>query len=121
MALSDPDHRVATPHVTITRRKFAADLEALRTIIAEYGIGGIVVGHPINMDGTAGPRAQASRAFQRNLEKAFGLPTLLQDERLSTAAVERELIGQDVSRRRRAEVIDAHAAAYILQGVLDSA
>ncbi len=120
MALSDPDQRVATPHVTLKKGKFAADAEALRAIIADYDIGGIVVGHPLNMDGTSGPRAQASRAFQRNLEREIGLPTLLKDERLSTAAVERSLIEQDTSRRRRAEVIDAHAAAYILQGVLDT-
>lgn len=120
VALSDPDHRVATPHLTVTRKKFAADAEALRTIIEQYGIGGIVIGHPLNMDGSSGPRAQASRAFQRNLEKLFDLPMLLRDERLSTAAVERSLIEQDTSRRRRAEVIDAHAAAFILQGVLDS-
>ncbi len=121
VALSDPGHMVATPHVTIPRRKFQADLLALQKIIADYQIGGLVIGHPLNMDGKPGPRAQAIRAFQRNLEKEIDLPMLLQDERLSTVAVERELIAQDVSRRRRAEVIDAHAAAFILQGVLDAA
>ena len=119
VALSDPDQRVATPHVTLKKGKLSADVAALRQIIEAYGIGGIVVGHPLNMDGTSGPRAQASRAFQRNLEREIGLPTMLQDERLSTAAVERSLIEQDTSRRKRAEVIDAHAAAFILQGVLD--
>lgn len=120
VALSDPDQRVATPHVTLKKGKLSADVAALRQIIEAYGIGGIVVGHPLKMDGTSGPRAQASRAFQRNLEREIGLPTMLQDERLSTAAVERSLIEQDTSRRKRAEVIDAHAAAFILQGVLDS-
>lgn len=120
IALSDPDQRVATPHVTLKKGKFTADVAALRQIIDDYGVGGIVIGHPLNMDGTSGPRAQASRAFQRNLEREIALPTWLQDERLSTAAVERSLIEQDTSRRRRAEVIDAHAAAYILQGVLDT-
>lgn len=120
VAFSDPGHLVATPHVTLKKGKFSADLEALKQIIAENDIGGIVVGHPLNMDGSSGPRAQACRAFQRNLERELDLPTLLQDERLSTAAVERSLIAQDTKRKRRAEVIDAHAAAYILQGVLDS-
>ncbi|WP_416900265.1 MAG: Holliday junction resolvase RuvX [Minwuia sp.] len=119
-ALSDPGHKVATPHRTIARKKFAADVAELRAIVDEYGIGGLVIGHPLNMDGSSGPRAQAARAFQRNLEKVFDLPMLLRDERLSTVAVERSLIEQDTSRRRRAETIDAHAAAFILQGVLDS-
>ncbi|WP_417519379.1 Holliday junction resolvase RuvX [Minwuia sp.] len=120
VALCDPSHTVATPLLTIQRKKAAVDLAELQRLVAEHGIGGIVVGHPLNMDGSSGPRAQAVRAFQRNLEKAIDLPMLLKDERLSTAAVERSLIAQDTSRRRRAEVIDAHAAAYILQGVLDA-
>jgi putative Holliday junction resolvase len=111
---------VATPHIVVRRTKFAKDAEALRGVIDAYAIGGLVIGHPLNMDGGAGPRAQAARAFQRSLEALFDLPMLLQDERLSTAAVERSLIAQDVSRRRRAETIDAHAAAFILQGVLDA-
>ncbi|PJK30993.1 Holliday junction resolvase RuvX [Minwuia thermotolerans] len=120
VAVADPGHQVATPLTVIRRTKFTADLAALQALIAEYDIGGLVIGLPLNMDGTAGPRAQSVRAFQRNLESALDLPMILHDERMSTQAVERSLIGQDVSRRRRAEVIDAHAAAYILQGVLDA-
>ncbi len=110
---------VATPLQVIRRGKQAADFAAIRKIIEETQAGGIVVGMPLNMDGTSGPRAQSVRAFQRSLEGAFDLPMAFIDERLSTSAVERSLISQDVSRRRRAEVIDAHAAAYILQGALD--
>lgn len=121
VAICDPAHRVATPLKVVRRKKFAADLEALRAVIREYDVGGLVIGLPLNMDGSAGPRAQSVRAFQRNLEQALDLPMILQDERMSTQAVERSLIEQDVSRRRRAEVVDAHAAAFILQGALDAA
>ncbi len=119
VAVCDSAHMVATPLQVILRKKLKTDLEALRQIIERTGAGGIVVGLPLNMDGTSGPRAQSVRAFQRNLERTFDLPMAFVDERLSTSAVERSLIEQDVSRRRRAEVIDAHAAAYILQGALD--
>lgn len=119
VAICDSAHMVATPLQVIRRGKQAADFAAIEKIIDETGAGGIVVGMPLNMDGTSGPRAQSVRAFQRNLERAFDLPMAFIDERLSTSAVERSLISQDVSRRRRAEVIDAHAAAYILQGALD--
>ncbi|MDF1719708.1 MAG: Holliday junction resolvase RuvX [Minwuia sp.] len=119
VAVCDSAHMVATPLQVITRKKLAADLAALQQIIDETDAGGIVVGLPLNMDGTSGPRAQSVRAFQRSLERAFDLPMAFVDERLSTSAVERSLIEQDVSRRRRAAVIDAHAAAYILQGALD--
>lgn len=119
VAICDSAHMVATPLQVIRRGKQAADFAAIEKIIDETGAGGIVVGMPLNMDGTSGPRAQSVRAFQRSLERAFDLPMAFIDERLSTSAVERSLISQDVSRRRRAEVIDAHAAAYILQGALD--
>jgi putative Holliday junction resolvase len=91
----------------------------LLALAAERSAVGIVLGLPINMDGTEGPRAQSTRAFARNLSKLTALPIGLWDERLSTAAVERDLIAADMSRARRAEVIDQHAAAYILQGALD--
>jgi putative Holliday junction resolvase len=117
--VSDDTRRVATPLQTLPRTKFSADARALLDLAAERKIAGFVLGLPVNMDGSEGPRAQASRAFARNLAALTGLPIALWDERLSTAAVERELIAQDVSRARRAEIIDAHAAAFILQGALD--
>jgi putative Holliday junction resolvase len=118
-AVSDDTRRVASPLKTLQRKKFGEDAKALLELVRERKIGAIVLGLPINMDGSEGPRAQASRAFARNLARLTELPIGLWDERLSTAAVERELISQDVSRARRAEVIDAHAAAFILQGALD--
>jgi putative holliday junction resolvase len=119
VAASDPDRRLATPVETIKRRAFTADAEHLFALGRERHAIGFVLGLPINMDGTEGPRAQSTRAFARNLAKLTELPIALWDERLSTAAVERELIGMDVSRARRAEVIDEHAAIFILQGALD--
>jgi putative holliday junction resolvase len=118
-AVSDDTRRVAAPLKTIPRKKFGEDAKLLLELARERKIGAIVLGLPVNMDGSEGPRAQASRAFARNLARLTELPIGLWDERLSTAAVERELIAQDVSRARRAEVIDAHAAAFILQGALD--
>jgi putative Holliday junction resolvase len=119
LALSDPTLAIATPLETLRRGKFAADVEKLKVIIARQGVGGLVLGLPVNMDGSEGPRAQSARAFARNLAKLTQLPIALWDERLSTAAVERDLIAADVSRRKRAAVIDQHAAAFILQGALD--
>lgn len=119
VAVCDAGHVVATPRAVIRRRKLALDLAELATIVAETACGGLVIGLPLNMDGSRGPRVQSVRAFQRELARVFDLPMAFADERLSTAAVERQLIAQDVSRGRRASVIDAHAAAYILQGVLD--
>ena len=119
LALSDLGLMIATPRDTLRRRKFRDDAAALVAVIGEANIGALVVGLPLNMDGSEGPRSQSTRQFVRNLEAHIDLPVLLWDERLSTAAVERELIGLDFSRARRAEVIDAHAAAYILQGALD--
>jgi putative Holliday junction resolvase len=119
VATSDPDRRLASPVETIVRRTFALDAGRLIALAAERKAVGFILGLPVNMDGSEGPRAQAVRAFARNLARLSDLPIALWDERLSTAAVERELIAQDVSRARRAKVIDQHAAAFILQGALD--
>jgi putative holliday junction resolvase len=119
VAVSDPDRRLATGVETIQRKAFKADAARLLAIAAERNAAGFVLGLPINMDGSEGPRAQSTRAFARNFAKLTTLAIALWDERLSTAAVERELIGMDVSRARRSQVIDEHAAIFILQGALD--
>ena len=119
VAASDPDRRLATGVTTVARKAFTADAKTLLALAAERRAAGFVLGLPINMDGTEGPRAQSTRAFARNFEKLTQLPIALWDERLSTAAVERGLIEADMRRARRAEVIDQHAAAFILQGALD--
>ena len=119
VAASDGLRSVASPLVTIRRKKFGADAEALLALAAERRIGGIVLGLPRNMDGTEGPRCQSTRAFARNLSRLTDLPIGFWDERLSTVAAERALLEADTSRRRRAEVIDNVAASYILQGALD--
>jgi putative Holliday junction resolvase len=119
VATSDPDRRLAAGVETIARSKFTADAAALLKLAAERNAVGFVLGLPVNMDGSEGPRAQSTRAFARNFAKLTELPIALWDERLSTAAVERELIAADVSRAKRAAVIDQHAAAFILQGALD--
>lgn len=119
VAVSDGMQSVATPLETIKRKKFTQDAERLLQIIADRNIGAIVLGLPLNMDGSEGPRAQSTRAFARNLEKLSALPITFWDERLSTVAAERALLEGDTSRKRRSEVIDHVAASYILQGVLD--
>jgi len=119
VAVSDPDRRLATGVETVQRKAFKADAARLLKIASERQAVGFVLGLPINMDGSEGPRAQSTRAFARNLAGLADLAIAFWDERLSTAAVERELIAQDVSRARRAEVIDQHAAIFILQGALD--
>jgi putative Holliday junction resolvase len=119
VAASDPDRRLATGVTTIARANFSADAKKLLALAAERKAAGFVLGLPVNMDGSEGPRAQSTRAFARNLEKLTELPIALWDERLSTAAVERELIAADASRARRKAVIDEHAAVFILQGALD--
>ena len=119
VATSDPDRRLATAVETIARKTFSADAKRLLALAAERKAIGFVLGLPINMDGSEGPRAQSARAFARNLAKLTEVPIALWDERLSTAAVERELIAADASRARRKAVIDQHAAVYILQGALD--
>jgi putative holliday junction resolvase len=119
VAVSDPDRRLATGVTTIQRKAFKADAARLIDIATGRAATGFVLGLPINMDGSEGPRAQSTRAFARNFSQLTPLAIALWDERLSTAAVERELIGMDMSRARRAEVIDEHAAIFILQGALD--
>jgi putative Holliday junction resolvase len=119
VAVSDPDRRLATGVETIARKTFTIDAARLLAIATERSAGGFVLGLPLNMDGSEGPRAQSTRAFARNLSRLTDLTIALWDERLSTVAVERELIGMDMSRARRAKVIDEHAAIFILQGALD--
>ena len=119
VAASDPDRKLATAVETIARKTFTADAKRLLALAAERSAVGFVLGLPLNMDGSEGPRAQSTRAFARNLGKLTELPIALWDERLSTVAVERDLIAADVSRKKRAAVIDQHAAAFILQGALD--
>src|SRR5208283_1759279 len=119
VAASDPDRKLATGVTTIARKNFTADANILLALGAERSATGFVLGLPVNMDGSEGPRAQSSRAFARNFSKLTDLPIALWDERLSTAAVERALIAADASRARRKAVIDQHAATYILQGALD--
>ena len=119
LALSDTRRRIASPLFTIARTKFTADAQHLLDAVSEHAVAGLVLGLPLNMDGSEGPRVQATRAFARNLGRLTGLPILFWDERLSTAAVTRTLIDADASRKRRGEVVDKMAAAYILQGALD--
>jgi len=118
-AFCDAGWRIASPGKTLKRGKFSADQASLAELVAKRNIAGIVIGLPLNMDGSEGPRAQSSRAYARNLS-ALGLPILLWDERWSTADAERGLIGQDMSRAKRAERIDSAAAAVILQGAIDA-
>lgn len=119
VAVSDMSLAFAHPRPVIRRRKFGDDAAALLAAFAKDGVRAAVIGLPINMDGTEGPRAQASRAFVRNMARLSDLPFVFWDERLSTVAAERALLEMDVSRRRREERIDSAAAAFILQGVLD--
>jgi putative Holliday junction resolvase len=119
VAVSDPDRRLATGVETLQRKAFTADAAKLLAMAQARNACGFVLGLPINMDGSEGPRAQSTRAFARNFSRLTDLPIGLWDERLSTAAVERELIANDVSRAKRAKVIDEHAAIFILQGALD--
>jgi putative Holliday junction resolvase len=119
LALSDLRRAIASPLAVIRRTKFQADLLELRQYIEKHLPVALVLGLPVNMDGTEGTRAQATRGFARNIERQLGLPIFFWDERLSTAAVTRTLIEADASRKRRGEVVDKMAAAYILQGVLD--
>lgn len=119
VSVSDSGHMIATPLETIKRTKFQADAKRLLEITAHRQIGGLVLGLPRNMDGSEGPRAQATRAFARNMTRLTDLPITYWDERLSTVAAERALLEADISRKRRAEVIDHVAAGVILQGLLD--
>lgn len=121
VAVSDTSRMIASPDLTLYRRKWSDDVAALTAMMENHGIAGFVIGYPLNMDGSPGPRAQATRAFARNLADHFTMPILLWDERLSTAAVTRMMIDEmDINRKRRDELVDKLAASYILQGVLDA-
>ena len=119
LAVSDTMVNIATPLETIKRSKFTKDTQSLRAIEETHNIGALVIGLPLNMDGSEGPRVQASRAFARNLLQQKDQPIVFWDERLSTSAVTRTLIDADMSRAKRADLVDKMAAGYILQGVLD--
>lgn len=119
LALSDISRIIATPYKTIIRSKFSKDAAELKSIIEEHKIAGLVIGYPVNMDGSEGPRCQGLRQFTRNLSEKLELPMLLFDERMSTMAVTRTMLDADLSRSRRAELVDKMAASYILQGILD--
>jgi putative Holliday junction resolvase len=119
LALSDVERRIATPFETMRRGRFTADAEYLAALISKFEVGAVVLGLPLNMDASEGPRAQSTRAFARNLAPRLSIPIVFWDERLSTAAVTRTLIEQDASRAKRAQVVDRMAAAFILQGALD--
>ena len=119
LAISDVERRIASPLETIRRTKFTADVEALLKLADKHGVAVLVIGLPLNMDGSEGPRVQATKAFSRNLAQKTALPQFFWDERLSTAAVTRTLLEADASRARRGELVDKMAAAFILQGVID--
>jgi putative Holliday junction resolvase len=119
IAVSDLSFAFATPRTLIRRAKFAADAEALTALLDKERCGAIVIGLPLNMDGSEGPRAQSTRAFVRNYQRLDPRPIVFWDERLSTVAAERSMISADVSRKKRGERIDSAAAAFILQGALD--
>jgi putative Holliday junction resolvase len=119
VAVSDRGLSFAHPRPVIVRKKFSLDASALLSLLTKENVGAVAIGLPVNMDGSEGPRAQASRAFVRNIARMSDLPFLFWDERLSTVAAERTLIEMDFSRRKRAGKIDSAAAAFILQGVLD--
>ena len=121
LALSDLTRTVATPLRTIRRARFAEDASEIRAVVGEMGVDALVIGLPVSMDGTEGPRCQSVRQFAADLLETINMPAAFWDERLSTAAVERMLISEaDLSRKRRAQVVDKAAAAYILQGALDA-
>ena len=119
LSMSDLGRRFATPRTVIRRVKFTIDAQALMDFAIAEKVAGFVIGLPMNMDGSAGPRVQATRAFVRNMEQKTALPFVYWDERLSTVAAERTLLEMDVSRAKRAERIDSAAASFILQGALD--
>lgn len=120
LALSDIRRVIATPMHTISRGKFSKDAAELLSIIEKQDVGALVLGYPVNMDGSEGPRCQSTRQFARNMEEKTKLPILLFDERMSTMAVTRTMLDADLSRQRRAELVDKMAASYMLQAVLDS-
>ena len=120
LALCDAGWSFASPAETIRRSKFTADLELLKRFVAKEGVKGLVIGLPLSMDGSDSPRTQSTRAFARNVDAPLALPILLWDERWSTQAVERAMIDADLSRARRADLVDKLAAAHILQGAIDA-
>lgn len=120
IAVGDPGHMIATPITTIRRKKFTEDVQALLKLIDDRQVGGLIIGLPLNMDGSEGPRCQSVRQFANNLAKLRDLPMAFWDERLSTVAVTRDMIAADLSRSKRAKIVDESAAAFILQGALDS-
>jgi putative Holliday junction resolvase len=119
VAVSDPTRLIASALAGVRRSRFAADAAAILSLYDGRACVGLVIGHPLNMDGTSGPAAQSARAFARNLMSVRDVPALMWDERMSTAAVTRAMIADDVSRARRADAVDAAAAAFMLQGLLD--
>jgi len=119
LALSDTSLSIASPLETLRRTKFSLDIVKIKDLVTRHDIGGFVLGLPINMDATEGPRAQSARSFGQNLQGAIGLPVAFWDERMSTAAVTRMMIEADTTRARRAELVDKLAASFILQGALD--
>ena len=119
LAISDIERRLASPLKTLPRGAFGRDAETLTAMFSEFAVAGIVLGLPVDLNGRNTPRAQSTRAFARNMSMRTSLPIIFWDERFSTAAVTRSLIANDVSRARRAQVVDKMAAAYILQGALD--
>jgi putative holliday junction resolvase len=119
LALSDVMRTIASPHSTIARKKFTTDMQELKKVINEHSVCGLIIGNPINMDGSQGPRTQSIRTFVLNMHKQIDLPMLMWDERMSSMAVERTMLAADLSRQRRDQLIDKLAASYILQGLLD--
>lgn len=120
LAVCDPSWRFASPIATLARTKFSRDLQQIRKLVEERGVVGLVVGWPRNMDGSLGQRAQSARAYAQNLGQQLSLPVLLWDERWSTIEAQSAMIAQDLSRAKRAQKIDSHAAAVILQGAIDA-
>lgn len=119
IAVGDPGHMIATPITTIRRSKFADDAKTLLKLVDERQVAGLVIGLPLNMDGSEGPRCQSVRQFASNLSKLRDMPMAFWDERLSTVAVTRDMISADLSRAKRARIVDQSAAAFILQGAFD--
>jgi putative Holliday junction resolvase len=120
VAAGDPGHMIATPITTIRRKKFTEDAQQLLKLIDDRQVGGLIIGLPLNMDGSEGPRCQSVRQFASNMAKLRDMPMMFWDERLSTVAVTRDMIAADLSRGKRAKIVDQSAAAFILQGALDS-
>lgn len=119
VAVGDPGHRIATPVTTLRRKKFGEDAKQLLALVDDRHVGGLVIGLPLNMDGSEGPRCQSVRQFASNLAKIRDLPMTFWDERLSTVAVTRDMLAADLSRAKRAKIVDQSAAAFILQGAFD--